>query len=417
MDVHEDIHRAIENYLDVDEFRRYVNSAIQASRSVTWLIQKRKHELRGYDDWYPAWVASQAQRPVARWAIGARNKIVKEEDLATHSQLRLTYYGERLAEATFVYDVDPLISVPHMLAVLGEKIDRRPRDIPGWVQIERRWIDSEFPEHELLALIRENYRAIAQVVASAHAASGVSECAARASRRPCVRSDSEPELFCIPPGNPVPTAIIDARTGEVSRIGSRLIEKDEARIEVGRERYGEPKFFTGRDAFEDAEDRLALSRMFLEADGYSIPMLTFYGTDGDKRGGPVHLRRDRPREVMFKHAVDVLGAWQFDSVAHSTEIWLRSEDPRAQFPLEEGTLPPDTQFYDPPPFPGDREALRVTCLGSDGRALTLTQVFRRTEDGILFGAIHRDEDASQVMRMMRPLFERWRAWDGWEPAV
>lgn len=93
MDLHEDIHRAIEHYLDENEFRRWLNSAIQNSRGVTFLLQKQKARWADFDVWYGGWQDEARKNPVLGWGVAARNRIVKEEDLATLSLKRPGFVG------------------------------------------------------------------------------------------------------------------------------------------------------------------------------------------------------------------------------------------------------------------------------------------------------------------------------------
>ena len=116
MDVHEDIHRTIEAYLDANEFRRCLNSAIQNARGVTFLLQKRKAKWSEFDAWYGAWQEDAKRNPILAWSVGARNRIVKEEDLRTLSQARISFYGERLQEAEQVMVVPPTVDVDDILA-------------------------------------------------------------------------------------------------------------------------------------------------------------------------------------------------------------------------------------------------------------------------------------------------------------
>ncbi|MFJ2781268.1 hypothetical protein [Kitasatospora sp. NPDC087315] len=53
MDCHAQWHRLHEVYFDPHEFRLTMNSLVQNLRNVTWLLQKQKAQLVGFDEWYP----------------------------------------------------------------------------------------------------------------------------------------------------------------------------------------------------------------------------------------------------------------------------------------------------------------------------------------------------------------------------
>ena len=186
MDVHEDIHRIIESYLDANEFRRNLNSAIQNARGVTFLLQKRKSTWTNFDEWYGGWQAEAKENAILSWSVLARNRIVKEEDLRTLSQARVSFYGERLREAEHVLRVQPDLSVDEMLGIYAGIVSKIPPNKPAWIRVQRRWVDDQLPDYELVAALREVYRGVAKAVELAHTASNVSECTAPRFARACV---------------------------------------------------------------------------------------------------------------------------------------------------------------------------------------------------------------------------------------
>lgn len=190
MDLHEDIHRAVETYLDANEFRRWLNSAIQNSRAVTFLLQKRKAKWPDFDEWYGAWQSDARLNPVLTWGVNSR--IVKEEDLLTFSQAIISYYGERLQEAEDVLTVPPQTTVNDMLLAFAAMSSAGSPGRKGWVRVQRRWVDDQLPEYELISALREMYASVAAVVRRAHSASRVGACLAPAFSRACVTAEFDP---------------------------------------------------------------------------------------------------------------------------------------------------------------------------------------------------------------------------------
>jgi hypothetical protein len=66
-------------------FRANLNALIQALRNVTFILQSEKHSFDDFDDWYKPWQERLKADPVCRWVVGARNMIVKQGELETHS--------------------------------------------------------------------------------------------------------------------------------------------------------------------------------------------------------------------------------------------------------------------------------------------------------------------------------------------
>lgn len=145
MDLHEDIHRASENYLDSNEFRRWLNSAIQNSRGVTFLLQKRKAKWADFEGWYGDWQTAARGNEVLIWGVGARNRIVKEEDLETLSQAVISYYGERLKEAGDVLVVPPTVGVQEIVAAFASVVRKRPPGRKGHIKVSRNGSTENFP--------------------------------------------------------------------------------------------------------------------------------------------------------------------------------------------------------------------------------------------------------------------------------
>ena len=234
--------------------------------------------------------------------------------------------------------------------------------------MQRRWIDDQLPDHELVAALREVYRGVAQVIKRAHTASGVEVCAAPGFSRACVSNQIEGQLLCIPRTDPLPTALLNARTGELARPKYAYFERDEELIKIGREKYGTPPAFSP-DPIEHALERLELSKRYLEADGYSGPSLVL------TRGEDAHIHaltfaKDQPRELRVALAINAEGAWPYEGAVYASETWLQSPQGRGSLLGLPGDvlLPSDTEFFDPDPV-GDRdEALIVIALAADGRA-------------------------------------------------
>jgi hypothetical protein len=403
MDVHEDIHRVIENYLDVDEFRRYLNSAIQGSRSVTFLLQKQKTRWDNFASWYGPWVELSKKSDIMAWSSSARNKIVHEEDLNTHSQARVTLYGDRFSEADDVYTVPPAYSVEMILADALRHYGPADASTPKTLRIQRKWVDVELPAYELVAALKEVYRFLASLISTAHHESGINSCSLNASSRSCIGGILHPSLPCILPGSPVPDALFDLRSGELTHLSFHRVERDDDLAEVGKGRYGERPNF-GNDAIEHAYARLALSKQFLEADGYSGPMLAFVN-DKEIRLHAVPFPRDRPRELIIAAAVDAMGAWPYTGAVYSSETWIAS--PRGRGSLvgvaKSQLKPSNTEYFHADPVGGRDEALIVAAVTAEGKSLSLILPFARTVDGIIYGELQQHASDAVLPIFFKPL--------------
>jgi hypothetical protein len=419
MDLHEDIHRAVDNYLDANEFRRFLNAALQNSRGVSFLVQKRKAKWADFDDWYTNWQDEAKSNAVMGWGVASRNRIVKEEDLNTFSQAILSFYGERLQVAEATYKVPARITVDEILSLFADEIEQNPPSEDSWIRVQRRWVDDQLPEHEIVSALRELYAGVCALISRAHEASDVSACNAPAFSRACVTAELDPHLTCLGVGDPLPSAVIDARAGEVIQAEYGVITHDEESIARGRARYGLiPK--RGQTALEHAEGRMELSKRFLEADGSVVTMLLLFRGNEEMRVSPAMFPRGYPRELVIATAVSAHGAWPYDGAVFASEMWISEPGNLVGRGgivgvSPEDLLPVDEDVYDADPVGDREEALIVQAVQKDGRSRVLVQPFARTRNGIVYGKLTDDDSGEWITPFLRPVWRHWPKWRSWRP--
>jgi len=148
-------------YLDPDLFRMNTNQFLQTARTVTFLIQKNKDTIPGYDAWYAgAVIQPWGCDEVMRWAKEARNKVEKEGDLDLNSSLKLTLVFSYLTEE----DAEIQCSKAELLHAGIKKLIRfAQKGLPSGVshaaavKIERRWVTAALPKWELLQALAYVY--------------------------------------------------------------------------------------------------------------------------------------------------------------------------------------------------------------------------------------------------------------------
>jgi hypothetical protein len=97
-------HEALSDYFEPDRFRIAMQNCITTARSVTFILQNHKRVIPGFEEWYTPWQSRFSGDRVMRWAVQARNKIEKQGDLETLSQMRVeliaAYVGNPVTEWT-----------------------------------------------------------------------------------------------------------------------------------------------------------------------------------------------------------------------------------------------------------------------------------------------------------------------------
>jgi hypothetical protein len=185
-EVHRFWHECAEGYQDPEEFRSKLNACVQAARNLTFALQKEGNLIPGFKDWYSTWQERMKTDPIMKWLHDARTQIVHKGDLATesHAIVRLQIdYADAGREVTEglpespkpsptseqpEIEADPLSSLDEILAHIAEiPLPARIRG-ESTITIERRWVDSNLPDRELLDVLAQAYGFLSQIIGDAH---------------------------------------------------------------------------------------------------------------------------------------------------------------------------------------------------------------------------------------------------------
>lgn len=98
-----------ENYFDPNRFRLNLNSFIQEARNVTFILQKKKSELPGFEGWYSGWQEKLKADPILRWIVESRNRITKQGDLEIKSECNIVFTTDWTDELTRRFKGNPLV--------------------------------------------------------------------------------------------------------------------------------------------------------------------------------------------------------------------------------------------------------------------------------------------------------------------
>lgn len=226
-EAHRRWHECLESYQSPDDFQDALNSAIQALRNVTFVLQAAKSNVPGFDDWYPSQQANMRADRVLRWVVDARNTVVKQGDLSTHSWLRVTlvtgYHDEadavRVEQAVWADLLDgpveqisetvvsaPVATSPATVLRAVEKLQlplRIRQD--SALALERRWVVDSLQEYELLSLLAHAYGRLRILVSDCHRLLGLEPARVNAVSSQERRLPDEPEFLDeLPQGGRLP---------------------------------------------------------------------------------------------------------------------------------------------------------------------------------------------------------------------
>lgn len=160
--------RAHNSYFDPDEFRRNVQSSIQAFRSVTWLLQKSGGAIPNFESWYANKQAAMRKDRRLRWLVSARNQIEKQGDLDTKSKFVVEHVNSWLPPEKRVFDLPPSTRPENTAKIIAATFPEMKCTEGAVLKLSREWIDSELPEEEILSLLVHGYSRLQEVLLDAH---------------------------------------------------------------------------------------------------------------------------------------------------------------------------------------------------------------------------------------------------------
>lgn len=150
-----------DTYFSPDRFRQNTNQFLQTSRTVTFIIQKHKASIPGFEAWYQAAVLEPwRDDKVMSWAKDARNVVEKEGDLEMHSSLRLEVLYSYLSDQDMQLDVTRKNLLSASVDVLLKRaLEKLPPGIAASaaLKIQRKWIANSLPDRELIYALTYAY--------------------------------------------------------------------------------------------------------------------------------------------------------------------------------------------------------------------------------------------------------------------
>lgn len=397
-DLHRQWHQAEQVYFDPEAFRVAIQTAIQTSRTVSFILQSNKALIPEFEAWYQGWQQHLKGIPLMRWMVDARNRIEKLGDLETHSWVRAEILASHLDEGPRENVRADLFDGPKKILesipknALGEHIRR-----DGVLRIERRWVENTLPDYELLDAVAIAYGHLALVVADAHRHLGLLEptIMTDAGERPYDRAMAGGRMPCMIGHNENRLIDIWLATGEPLQFEAHTLTLDRDRAEEAAKRYGINVDFghgDGQDLRSQARTFFALARRMFLHDGHHVFVIIIL-----KNGAPISIREVRIEEHGQKYvfmrslANDVLRMGG-DAVLTISEVWFAEADQNDRY----------LRVADKP---GRQEALAATLVTKDGEPLRLQATISRKGDEVTLGETFESEGG--VHYAFAPIYAAW----------
>ncbi|MFA6353677.1 MAG: hypothetical protein WCW93_01985 [Candidatus Paceibacterota bacterium] len=160
-EAHRAWHLALNGYHKIDDFRAGINSAIQSLRNLTFALQSEKSNFSNFDSWYESWRIKMRDDLVLKELNGARNIIVKQEDLKLKSKATAQVKGWENYKS-LCFEFDPMSDsyavakgfYNNYVVYLPVSKENKSRFI---FNFERKWIYEKLPDVELLEAVAYSY--------------------------------------------------------------------------------------------------------------------------------------------------------------------------------------------------------------------------------------------------------------------
>jgi hypothetical protein len=156
---------AAASYFDPPAFQLALQSCVTVARTVTFILQSNKREIPNFEVWYSVFQEKWGEDPIMRWARDARNSIEKQGDLGVHSQVKATIVASYMdgPETNWVPQALFLTPMAMYRTIPARFFIPHIRE-HGTLLIERRWVDKNLPDLEVLEALAIVYERLAEMV-------------------------------------------------------------------------------------------------------------------------------------------------------------------------------------------------------------------------------------------------------------
>lgn len=381
------------NYFSPNEFRVYLNSTIQELRNITFILQKNKSSIKGFDSWYSNWQSKMKADKFLKWLVESRNKIVKEGDLETDSIAKVSIIHNWYNPPVKEFSVSPFLNSNEICEFVLETISEKELPRNSIMKVERRWIESSLKDTELLETLIHCFDIYASIIYDAHTYIDFVSCPYRNFYKDIKNYKTN---YLLNKDSYLVT-YFDLTTK--TNITSKLVdftptEKEFKEIE---ERYAFLKDFKipkskTTTLLEDAEFNFEFAKNILSNDGYHLPTVILSDINEKKEFHQLRLENKRDTYLTFRKIADIIKVKKFTRVIFIGEAW--GAIPNEKHPER---LPED--------YPNKIELLNVLAIDKDGQEFSITSVFTRENGKIIFGPKQISKEST--MNIFNPIREVW----------
>lgn len=346
-DSHRLWHLARDFYQDPDEFRIGLQNCISSLRSVSFILQNHKSTIPDFEIWYSKWQSHMRSDPIMVWAREARNKIEKRGDLATESKIQISVIASYISSEipTIMVQADVESSLKEIFSKIPRVILNEQILQNGALKIERKWIDSELPDYEILDALAHVYGQLSLIIDDAHKQIGLSipdfilvEHNGITEKYPASRADLQGKLPCMMAEEDHRVSYFSLKTMEpldlrikkpirIPRTAQEL--KEIKKYKSFRNIVDAAKTYSSLDEITRAYFDLA--RDVFEKDGHHVPIAILLRDLRPLKVLDTHANTRNEKYIVMQELARVAKQYAADGVLIINEVWKAAYDSEKPF--------------------------------------------------------------------------------------
>ena len=337
------------------------------------------------------------------WLISARNVVVKEGDLATSSKLRTSIVESWFTPPYMEMDVPPFIETEDFIRFLAKNNPKNLDLTVGLLRSERRWVDEQLREYELLEALSHVFIVLSDLLLDAHEnlyyPEDLLECPWYTHQHPYKGQ----YIDCMKAQEWDRTIWLNLNTGQILRpvyfpvkkIDDEEVQKHYPALQLHNGQRKKPK-----DLNEEANILFEHAKTILTTDGFHIPIAVVGYPNGHRGIIALEMLDRTEKHLAIRKLAAEIERTGATSVMLINEIWVSDAEDYRLTPVgvESPTL---------------REALHLVAANANGETYTRQVFFTRDKDGkISLGKVFSFSDCE--INILRPVEEVWTKRHGTE---
>jgi len=386
-------HSTAKSYDDPEQFRIYLNSCIQALRNVTFVLQKQKREIPHFRTWYSEWQDFLKKDPIMSWCVSARNQIVKQGDLETHSIARASYLANYLVQPEKDFTADPFSLTEDIAKKIAGLLPEKWRE-SGYLKVERRWVADSLPAYELLEALAYVFSVLAKLVFDARIQDGPPLNLTGTNKK----NDIDIGVFpaCMSSFSQYRTVWLRLPDLGIEYYSIRNVPLENISKERLVKRYGEAVVPQADNTDKSAFFKLATqfkeqAKAMLLVDGHLVTVAILLGEDKISHIMPLHFEDNDQKYAIMELVAREVERRRATGIILIGETWVAPLDP--QQPFRRAVECPEKT-----------EAIRITAAGKSEEEFSFCIPFSKDGEKIMFEEEKYSEIPSNILSPVQKLW-------------